>query len=135
MTKSALTREYVAVHYLPVTLLLATFFTVLFLPNMYQLAIPVVALGVGIVTRPRSVPVVWTELYLFLLLAAVGALALGRELPKMPDDNQGLAPAELFFTALLLFLYLALTVLPPLWVGRWLGHEIAQHRHPGASPA
>jgi hypothetical protein len=58
MTKSALTREYVAIHYLPVALLLATLFTVLFLLNMYQLAIPVVALGVGILTRPRSVSVV-----------------------------------------------------------------------------
>lgn len=135
MTKGALIREYLAAYVAPVALLLATLIAVLFLPNMYQLAVPVVALGVGILMRPRSVPVVWAAVYVLLFLAAAGALALGRELPKMPDSNQGLAPAELFFTGLLLFVYLAAMVLPALWIGRWLGNEFAQHRHQGASPA
>ena len=135
MTKNALTRESLAAYGLPVALLLATLFTVLFLPNMYQLAVPVVALGVGIVSRPRSIPIIWIALYLLLFIAAAGALVLGRELPKMPDDNQGLAAAELFFTGLLLLVYLAAVVVPPLWIGRWLGDDLAHHQHHGQSPA
>jgi hypothetical protein len=135
MTKSALAREYIAVHYLPIAVLLGTFVAVLFLPNVYQLTVPVVALGVGIFMRPKSVPAVWATVYAVLLVATIGALALGRELPKMPDANQAFAPAELLFTALLLFLYLAIAVLPALWIGRWIGNELVEHRHQEASPA
>jgi hypothetical protein len=135
MTKDALTRESITAYGVPVALLLAAVLTALFLPNMYQIAVAVIALGVGFAIRPRSVGIVWSVLYALLLLAAIAALAFGRELPKMPDENQGLAPAELFFTALLLFVYLAAVVLPPLWLGRWLGNERVQHRHHGASPA
>jgi hypothetical protein len=135
MTKDALTRESIAVYGLPFALLLIPTIAALFLPNWFQFGVPLIALGVGVILRPRSLQFLLSALYVVMLAAAVGALALGRELPKMPDDNQGLAPASLFFTALLLFAYLAFVVALPLAIGRWLGTTATDHRHEGASPA
>ena len=67
MTKDALTRESITAYGVPVALLLAAVLTALFLPNMYQFAIVVIALGVGFATRPRSVGIVWGVLYAVLM--------------------------------------------------------------------
>jgi hypothetical protein len=135
MTKDALTRESIAAYGVPFALLLVPTIAALFLPNWFQFSVPIIALGVGVILRPRSLQILLSVLYVAMLVAAAGALALGRELPKMPDDNQGLAPASLFFTALLLFLYVVVVIALPLAIGRWLGTTLTDHRHEGASPA
>lgn len=135
MTKEALTRESIALYGVPIALLLAPIITALFLPNSYQFSVPLLALGVGIVMRPRSLSIVLAGLYVVMLLAAVGAIALGRELPKIPAVNQGFAPAELLFIALLLFLYLTAVVALPMWIGRWARETFTHQRHRGPSPA
>jgi len=135
MTKDMLTRENAVEYGVPVVTLAAVIVATLFLPNIYLLTVPVVALGVGVVLRPRSVGTVWVSAYVLLALAAIGTLALGRDVPKIPDVHQGFEPASLFFNGLLLFLYMAAFVYPFVWVGRWLRTAAEQHRHQGASPA
>jgi hypothetical protein len=135
MTKYATIKRYVTEYGPAAVLLAATVIGALLLPNVFHVVVPIVALAVGMAMRPRSVPIAWAGVAILLALVAVGALALGRELPKMPDDNQGLAPASLFFTMLVLFLYLAVMVFPPLWLGRWVGTEIEQRRHHESMPA
>ena len=57
MTKDALTRESIAVYGLSFALLLIPTIAALFLPNWFQFGVPLIALGVGVILRPRSLQV------------------------------------------------------------------------------
>src|SRR5689334_22089155 len=60
MTNGAVSRESIVAYAVPVSVLLASVVTALFVPNRSQIAVVVVALGVGMLARPRSIAIVWT---------------------------------------------------------------------------
>jgi hypothetical protein len=128
MSRFNVTQEDVATYGVPALLVAAVLVALHFVPDPFQLVLPVVAFAIGFVLRPRHVWIVWLASSLVFEILLAAAFIADYRPPKATDTGALTLGGFLLDTVLYAALNAVLTLLP-LWFGRW-----AAHRRDGRTP-
>jgi hypothetical protein len=106
----------------PALLVAAILVALHFVPDPFQLVLPVVAFAIGFVLRPRHVWIIWLVSSLIFEILLAAAYIADYQPPKATDTGPMTLAGFLLDTVLYALLNAALT-LAPLWFGRWVAHR------------